>query len=170
MSGEANGQHAATQASLSRVETAIGRAMRRLEALRTIQQLLSEFSDLEKELGLSEPAVAPVVPVASRVEPDDHVVTNIFENHVIYPALGKGNNFERIRDFFIANGNEWEQAPRIGEALGLSRGTVATVLWTSHRDNFERANVAGSLKKKKWRLTETTYKEAAKQPEGGEAE
>lgn len=70
---------------------------------------------------------------------------------------GSKRNHVKVAEFFVQRNNEWEQAPRIAEALGLTRGTVATVLWTTHGHMFEQAPVAGSVKKKKWRLRASIY-------------
>src|SRR4051794_27011557 len=120
-----------TTPSQNRMETAIGRATRRLEALKTISQILTEFPDLAAELGI-QLADEPVFQAN---------MSRVFLDSARMQPRPVTSNFERIRRFFVDNGNQWEQAPRIGQALGLTRGTVATVLWTSHKDQFEQAPV-----------------------------
>ena len=128
----------------AKIKTAIDHATERLEALRLIGELLSKFPELLAELGIDDGrhGLGPAV---------------LFEEAAKAESERLMSNFERVRSFFLAKQNEWAEAPRIGEALNMSRGTVATVLWTSHRDSFEQAPVAGSIKKKKWRLKPEAY-------------
>src|SRR4051794_15761769 len=103
----------------SRVGAAIERAMRLVEAYKKIDEIFREFPEIVAALGIDQ---------AEPTQDESHPNPTRKEVLVVPRAA---NNFERIRGFFVANNNQWEQAPRIGEALGLSRGTVATVLWTT---------------------------------------
>lgn len=127
----------------TRVESAIDRAEKRLRALQQINVILREFPEIAAELGIGDGSTA----TPKSLPPRD----------------GSLSNFERIRNYFVRHSNQWEQAPRIGNALGMSRGTVATVLWTSHRDQFEQSAVDGSIKKKKWRLLPDVFQDAKTQ-------
>jgi hypothetical protein len=120
----------------------------KLQAAKTIREILAQYPDLLMELGLLPHAVT-----VSPARGASQAPTGI--------RLKRKSNFARIRSFFVQHKNEWFEAPRIGEALGLTRGTVATVLWTSHADQFEKKPVEGSEKKKLWRLRQDVYEDTA---------
>jgi hypothetical protein len=140
-----------TAASEDRMTVAIDRAKRRLEALQVIGSILENFPDLRDELGIGNTAI-------NGHSAKHHALPAEAGIFAVHGATR--SNYEKIRDFFVGRKNDWEQAPRIGEALGMTRGTVATVLWTSHSDRFEQDSVPGSVKKKRWRLRPEVLNEA----------
>jgi hypothetical protein len=169
----------------ARVESAIDRTRRRLDALEKISAILAEFPELVDELGIgtAEPVTFSDPDTVQELNLHRRPVASIGRNGEIrrldrfghMTSVGSVSNFQRIRHFFVETGNRWAQAPYIGERLNLTRGTVATVLWTSHRDQFDQASVDGSEKKKQWRLKSDVYEDAKTQidkatqePKGGE--
>lgn len=112
----------------------IERMERSLAAAKQLRQIALEFPELIAEL-FEQPS-GPL-----RVsQPEREIERKRLSNYAI------------IRHHFATNNNPWLQAPQIGKQLGLSRGTVATVLWTTHAGEFEKRPVPGSVKKKEWRL------------------
>jgi hypothetical protein len=121
-------------------DDAVAAIERRLAAARQIRSLMVEFPDLIAEMtgaAFARSNEECKVPVERKGNLDD----------------GSGlSNYQRIAKFFVMNGNGWFEAPRVGEALGLTRGTVATVFWTSHADKFQKEPIPGTARKKVWRL------------------
>src|SRR5688572_12253167 len=96
--------------AFTRLESEIDRMSRRLEALKQINAILAEFPELADVLGVGTVS-GSTAPAANEAHPT---------------SQSNASNYERIRQFFAERNNQWEQAPRIGEVLGLTRGTVAT--------------------------------------------
>lgn len=69
-------------------------------------------------------------------------------------------NFERVADFLRLCGNQPQSARAIQRETMISRGALAFVLYTSHRDKFQKHEVPGHSRKKLWSL-----KENAEEPE-----
>ncbi len=67
----------------------------------------------------------------------------------------KGKNYVRVLRFFLERNNEYATNMEIRRACGITRGSVAVVLYTTHADFFERKPLAQDDKKKViWRLSE----------------
>ncbi len=116
-------------------DATIARMERRLEAAKTMRSILVDFPELRLEF------------MHSNVNSELDSPLNLRA-----PIRAKLANFARIRRFFKRHGNQWFQSSQIAHEVGLSRGTVATVLWTTHSTKFEQKPVPGAVKKKLWRM------------------
>lgn len=138
-------------ASFDRV---IDRLERRLAAAKQIRGFIVEFPDLIQELqdalALSKPNGVPTITVGQLPRLGRPLKTKA--DFKAETGGVSGTNFERVKAFFAATGNEWISAPDLGRRLGLQRGTVGHMLWTGHPDAFEQMTVEGSKRNKLWRL------------------
>jgi hypothetical protein len=152
-----SGNRSVLMTTMAQTESLFGdriqRMERRLEAAKQLRQIAIEFPDLFTEFAAE---AVPGAPGNARQVAIDHAIRQ--------PHTG-ASNFARIKQFFVDQKNDWFQAPQIGAALGLTRGTVATVLWTSHEDQFEKMPVPNSKKKKLWRLKQDVYADAVTDPD-----
>jgi hypothetical protein len=64
----------------------------------------------------------------------------------------KGSAFSRIVRLFFENNNEWIDTGTITSKASVSRNVAATVLWSSHKDDFEQRPHEHHAKMKVWRL------------------
>lgn len=122
---------------VSAVDDAISQTLRQLKALRNIRELAKHqpelLQDLIAKLGAESNGKYPQRVQRSRDQ-------------------GKTTIFQKIQDFFKANGNEWSTAPRIMQDTGLSRGAVSHTVYKSHADRFEQKNHPTNRRMKLWHL------------------
>ena len=142
---------------ISEMDNAIRRMEERLEArlraIRTIRGFLREdpgfAADLRHTLAEEPRASAEQAPPATS------------------GGAPQGKHIDRVRSFFASNGNKWTTAPDIGRAVGISRGSVAGILYQTYEDNFEHKSHPDHARMKLWRLRQTPGEPG--ETKGGEA-
>jgi hypothetical protein len=55
-----------------------------------------------------------------------------------------GTVVERVRQFFLSTDNKPASNATIRDAIGTNRGTLAMVLYTTHKDEFEKIQIANT--------------------------
>lgn len=119
------------------LDSAIKGYERRANAIKQIKEILAEFPDLLD--GIAHNANAdPIIP-RKRNRPSGELFIRL-------------TNFDKVKEFFLNNGNPWTSAPELAAKLGWSRGVASNVLYTTNRHAFEQRPFPGSDKKVQWRL------------------
>jgi hypothetical protein len=77
--------------------------------------------------------------------------------------------YQRVRDFFVLNGNRPATNAMIRRVVRASRGTVAVALYNTHRHRFDQIdNYVGN--KKAWKLKDDFYARILSCPTADDAE
>jgi len=121
------------------IESLEMRLERRLESVRTIRKMLASEPELANDLRhmLAEPKQPSL--------PERADAISIKQTHA-----------EKVRNFFVEEGNRWHTTAQIGRAVGISRGAVAALLYQTHKSEFERKAHPRHSRMKLWRLKEPT--------------
>lgn len=69
----------------------------------------------------------------------------------------EATHFQRIAAFFVKAANQAFSTASLSVGVGLSRGAVTTVLYTTHRDKFEKSPAKGATR---WRMTPNAFQDA----------
>jgi len=125
------------------IESLEVRLERRLESVRTFRKMLARDPELANDLRhmLAE-TQGPSLPERADA-------TSVKQTHA-----------EKVRAFFLEEGNRWHTTAQIGRAVGISRGAVAALLYQTHKSEFERKPHPRHARMKLWRLRESPSQKA----------
>jgi hypothetical protein len=79
------------------------------------------------------------------------------------PRAGSGESktqFQKVVEFFCARDNQPQTMDAIVEATGIPKGSLAQVLYRTHRESFVTGPALGQSKRRVWALTVTTFRQA----------
>ena len=84
----------------------------------------------------------------------DHRFIDVLYEQV--PKEQRAQWVEQVCDYFRKTGNQWQTAPNVGRALGITRGGVAALFYKTHTDHFEKTPHPTHSRMQVWRLKPKT--------------
>lgn len=125
------------------VERLIDRQQARTKAYMELSRILSEFPDLINELLEYMKAEGKSVGTSDTNKAD------------------KRTSYERAVAAFVREGNEWMDTAALTKSAGVQRNQLATVLWSTHKGDFEQRAHPTHKRMKQWRLRAEAFSREA---------
>ncbi|MEO0963694.1 MAG: hypothetical protein AAFY08_01125 [Planctomycetota bacterium] len=125
--------------------------------VQTCSRLAMEFGALaQRSPNLARQLLLVLQASVPDEEPDSHESMQLLASPVA--DLFGQTNYEKIAGVLAQHDNRWMTVTQLRELSGLSRGPIATVLYSSHCNQFDRHVHPNHASMKLWRLTEDALK------------
>lgn len=140
---------------MTTVKTMLAREERRIEALRLVDDLVQNdpvfVADLMAALGARGAAAPATAHVNGDVPGGRGRVRRRVRVRVRVRSKTK-TNFQRIREWFRENGNEWATVDQVVAATGGKKASIGFVIYARNKEAFESRDDPKGIKAREYRL------------------
>jgi hypothetical protein len=118
------------------VSRLVEKQRRRLDAAETLERIITEFPDLISEL----------------LDTENNGQNRKKNGIRRIRFVPKTTAFARIAKVFLDNPDEWIDTAHLVKKSGVDRNSAATVLWSTHKDDFVQEDHPAHKRMKVWKL------------------
>lgn len=145
-------------------ETLLGRIAELEAEKKEVDKLICALNvAVEKLAALPPDVLGPLLSISSPGRSDRFAPTIDIKNdqergQSVGKRKPKETLFDQIVSFFLRNSNEPATIGEIMDAIGMKRGPISTVIYSTHKNYFTSIPLEGSTKLRTWMLSEEGMK------------